>query len=69
MVKYKITVDTGVPYDIDVNSDKELKKELMKLKKEVQDNPDDYPYAETNVYDENDNDVTDKMFKKLKIME
>ena len=65
MPKYKIVVDYGKPYEIKVNSDSQLKKELLKLKRKAE--REDHPYFDINIYDEKGKDVTDKMFDKLKI--
>ena len=69
MPKYKIVVDTGIPYDSDVRSDAELKKELQRLGKMYKKNSEGYPYFEVRVYDELDDEVTDEVFDRLKINE
>lgn len=65
MAKYTIVVDYGIPYDIKVNSDTKLKKELKKLKNIAE--KEEHPHFDLNIYDSKDRDVTDKMFRKLKI--
>jgi hypothetical protein len=63
--RYTVMVDYGKPYDVKVGSDTELKKELLKLKKIAQ--SEEYAQFDIWVYDKNEIDVTDKVFKKLKI--
>jgi len=66
MTKFTIIVDYGKPYDIKVGSERELKTELLKLKRQFEaGGEDEYPYFDVFVDDEHGKDVTDKMFKKL----
>lgn len=64
MSKFTIVADYGKPYSMKIDSESMLKKELLGLKK-LSEN--DYPYFDVWVYDEHDKDITDEIFKKLKI--
>ena len=66
MPKYIIEVDLGKPYTIKVNSDSQLKKELLKLKRKAE--KEDFAYFDVTVIDEKGNDVTDKMLEKFNIV-
>ena len=65
MGKYKLIVDYGKPYEVKVGSDARLKRELVKLRRLYDSNPDDFPYFDIIIEDGKGDDVTDKMFKKL----
>jgi len=62
--KYTIVVDYGKPYDINVETKKQLMIELKKLKN-IHDEG-DHPYFDVFVFDEFDNDITDEIFKKFR---
>jgi len=62
--EYTIIVDYGKPYDIKVGSEKELIRELQKLREQYEEEPDDYPYFDIIVEDKSGKDVTNKVFKK-----
>lgn len=67
MSKYKVVIDYGYPFSVSADSDSELKKVLFKYKRMANDKKKDkYPFFDIWVY-ENNKDVTDKVFKKLKI--
>lgn len=62
MAKYEIVVDYGKPFSIDCNSISEVKKELKRLEKQYEGNPDEYPYFDINVY-EGKKDISKRFFK------
>lgn len=66
---WTITVDDGKPYDIKVKTKKSLKKHLIKLGKEAQHLDEEFETLDVFVYDEKDNDVTDRVFKELGLNE
>ena len=63
--KYTIVVDYGIPYDIKVDNEEQLKKELKQLKELYETGA--YPHFDVWVYDENNNDVTSEIFKKYRL--
>ena len=65
-MKFTIIYDNGVPNEIKVDSEAQLKKELLKLKRMAR-QKDKHPQFDIWVDDEQGNDVTEKMFKKLKV--
>jgi len=58
-MSYKIIFDNGKPYEIIVNSEAELRKELKDFYDSQEDKTD---YFNAYVYDENDNDITESQF-------
>ncbi|MDO8623115.1 MAG: hypothetical protein Q7R52_02620 [archaeon] len=63
---FRLEVDYGKPYSQKVNSECELRNELLKLK-DMNEN-DDFGYLDLEIY-KGKKDVTDKMFEKLKIVD
>lgn len=61
---FRLVVDFGKPYEEEFSSESALRKELLRLKDLSNDDTGD-----VYIYDSKDKDITDKMFKKLKIME
>ena len=61
MTKYTIVVDYGKPFEIKVNSEAELKRELIKLKKQA--TTEEYPFFDVNIYGVNNKDITNEVFK------
>jgi len=59
-MKSKLIVDYGKPYEIEINSKKELRKELDKLK-EISET-EDFPYFDIVILDSNGNDITETEF-------
>lgn len=57
-MKYKISIDYGKPYDVECNSEEEVRAELEKVRVIVSDG--DYAYCDVVIHDENDKDVADK---------
>ena len=64
MAKYNLFVDADIPYEFEVNSEKELLKELKKLKKKVRSGF--YNYSDLIIEDETGKDVTEIIFSKYK---
>lgn len=64
---YTIVTDFGKPDEVKVESVNDLKKQLLKFKVMAQSGK--YPYSDVTVYNNKDKDVTDTVFKKLRIME
>lgn len=65
MPKYKLQVDYGKPYEVLTSSLSKLKKELLKLKKKA--DKGDFPFLDLFISDEKGKDITDEIFKKLKL--
>ena len=60
-MKYKIIFNVGKPYEVIVNSEDELKQKLKDFYETYKDN-DEYTYYEVNVFNENDDDITESQF-------
>ena len=58
-MKYKIIFDAGKPYEIVVNSDEELKKELTDF---YDSNKDNSSYMDAFVYNSEDEDISESQF-------
>ncbi len=67
MARYTVVVDYGKPYEFKVDSQKQLKRRLLKLKRQYEKESHKYPHFDIWVYDNKDRDITDKIFKKLKL--
>lgn len=65
MTKYRLQVDDGIPYEEVVESLSLLKKKLLDLKKKAEN--EEVAYMDVNIFDEFGKDITDKIFKELKI--
>ena len=59
-MKYKLFVDYGKPFEVELNTDEELKAELIKYK--VMALSGDYPYLDVLVYNELGEDITEQQF-------
>lgn len=55
-MKYTLLVDYGKPYEEQINTDKELKKELAKLRHMAL--TEDYAYFDINVLNDKGEDIT-----------
>jgi len=64
--KYTIVADYGKPYDIKVDTEEQLRKELKQLKELYETGA--YHYFDVWVYDEHNRDVTSEVFKKYHIV-
>lgn len=56
-MKYTLLVDYGKPYEEQINTDEELKKELAKLRKMAL--TEDYAYFDINVLNDKGEDITE----------
>jgi hypothetical protein len=63
MAKYTILVDYGKPYEIKVNNEYKLKKELIKLKKFYESNKNNLAFFDIIIYNEEGKDITDEIPK------
>jgi hypothetical protein len=64
--KYELVVDYGKPYSEYHKTLASLKDALIKLDKYYENNSQDLPYFDVFIY-ENNIDVTEKIFQKLKL--
>lgn len=61
-MKYTIIFDIGKPYEVVVDSDEALEKELREFYINSIKDKDDFAYCDVKVYDENDEDITEAQF-------
>lgn len=57
-MKYKIIVDCGKPYAIDINTDKELEENLKELRLQSETDP----YLDVIILNEKGDDITEDQF-------
>jgi len=60
-MKYKIIFNVGKPYEVVVNNEDELKQKLKEFYETYKEN-EEYSYYEVNVFNENDDDITESQF-------
>jgi len=64
--KYELVVDYGKPYSEFHKNLASLRQALLKLDKYYENNSENLPYFDINIY-EKDKDVTEDIFRKLKL--
>lgn len=57
---YKLAIDAGCPFELSIDSEEELRAELVKLN--AASKTDDYPYMDVTVYNDKGEDITESQF-------